>query len=357
MKKILFISVTVALSLVLSCVPTPTQPDNPTVVLVPDGTYVVCEGLWRQNNATVSYINPAGVVIRDAVSAVNPGLQLGDTASDILVENDTMWVVVNTSKSIEKFQMSTGKWLGRQYRTDNREPYRICRLNDSIAIVSNLYDDSISELNLRTMQERIQRITVGPAPEGVAVLENRVFVANSGLGDYRSSEPDAGTMYVLNNIDYTRISVVKGLPNIASIRTDATTNRVWASYRNLTSLRDSLGGVVCLHPISLQIIGHWRFASPRSIVLDPANGNLYVLHTNGISRINRTTTEIEHIVEYQSGNGNDVWYSLDYNSKTQELWVGNARSYVTDGQAIVFSTTGKEVARYDVGLNPTAFGF
>jgi hypothetical protein len=54
--------------------------------------------------------------------------------------------------------------------------------------------------------------------------------------------------------------------------------------------------------------------------------------------------------------GNDIWYSLGWWPSQSSLLVGNARSYVTDGEVLVLDRNGNERFRVAVGLNPTAFG-
>lgn len=340
-----------------SCLPTPDVSARNDGVLGDGGVYVVCEGLWRQNNSVLSWIGLDGTVVRDVVSAVNTSMDLGDTASDIVVRGDTIFIAVSTSRSIELFRKSTGAWIGRISAPQGAEPYRMALADDSTIFVTNLTDDSMTEVDIRNGRLRVERVSVGPAPEGIAVVRNRIFVANSGYGDLRSSETGAGTVDVYARSDLSRVRRIEALPNAAAVVADADRNRVWVSYRNLPSRKDEVGGVALLDASSFEILRRWSVDAPRGLSLDPRSGDAFVLHSLGVSRLRGTSDTMLTVIRHRSGSGSDVWYSLTYQSTTGTLWIGNARSYVTDGEVLAYDTTGKRLLTAPVGLNPTAFAF
>jgi len=340
-----------------SCLPTPDVSVRSDGVLGDGGVYVVCEGLWRQNNSVLSWVGRDGTVVRDVVSVVNASMDLGDTASDIVVRGDTIFVAVSTSRSIELFRRSSGEWLGRILAPVGSEPYRMALADDSTVFVTNLTDDSITEVDIRHGRLRVDRVPVGPAPEGIAVIRNRIFVANSGYGDLRSSEQGAGTVDVFARSDLSRVRRIDSLPNAAAIVADANRNRIWVSYRNLPSRKHELGGVALIDASSFEVLRRWKLDAPRGLALDRTSGDAFVLHSLGVSRLRGTADTMSIIIPHRSGSGSDVWYSLAYQPDGGTLWIGNARSYVTDGEVLAYDTTGKRLLSAPVGLNPTAFAF
>jgi hypothetical protein len=317
----------------------------------------VCEGLWRQNNATLSYVTPSGTSERDVVSSRNVDLRLGDTGSDILIHGDSVYVCASSSGSIEVFHRTTGTWQGRILFDRGREPYKLALLNDTSAVCSILNEDCIAEVHLRNLTVRVAKAPTGPAPEGVCVLGDKIYVANSGLGDLRSSEEGAGTVSILDARDLRVVNTVRGLPNVMSCTADPQRNRVWIVYRHLTSQPDSLGGVVLYDPSTNSIIDHQRYSAPKGLVVDPRTGVVYILHRNGVDRYDHGTRTATPLIDHVSGNGNDVWYSLGWWREQNILLVGNARSYVTDGEVIAIDLNGAIRFRTNVGLNPSAFSY
>lgn len=333
--------------LVSSCLPTPTDvPTSQGRIDVP-GTFVLCEGLWRQDNSTLWFIGDDGTVVRDVVGTINPGLRLGDTGTDVHVRGDSIWVVVSTSRSIELFHRRTGLWLARLRFDDLREPYAMAFVNDSVAVCTFLNDASIAEFNPRRMTVRVARAPVGPAPEGITVLSGRIFVANSGLGDLRQSEKGAGTVTVLDATDLSVVDSITALPNVRTVLADPRSGRVWCIYRHLVSKPDSLGGVIAYDPVAKTITEHYRLRAPTSACIDPRSGSLYVLHAGGVSMI--AGGVLRTILSRQN---NDAWYGLTWDPRTARLLIANARNYVTDGEVIVADTSGAIMRRVDVGINP-----
>ncbi|MFM8772045.1 MAG: hypothetical protein ACKOE4_08545 [Candidatus Kapaibacterium sp.] len=331
-----------------SCLPVPPDAAVDTARINGPGTFVLCEGVWRQDNATLCYIGDDGVRVGDVVSAVNIDLRLGDTGSDLLVRGDTMWVVVSTSRSIEMFHRRSGLWLGRLRFDDLREPYKMAFVNDSVAVCTFLNDASIAEFNARRLTDRVARVEVGPAPEGIAVVGGRIYVANSGLGDLRKNEKGAGTVTVLDASDLSVVGTIADLPNVQSIIADPTAARLWITYRSYPSQPEVPGGVVCYDLVQKRVAAQYRFTSVKGACIDRRSGTVYVMHGDGISAIRGSV--LSAVMKRAE---NEVWYGFGFDTRASRLLIGNARTYVTNGELIIADTTGVVLRRHDVGINPS----
>ncbi|MBU3678994.1 MAG: hypothetical protein FGM32_05240 [Candidatus Kapabacteria bacterium] len=331
-----------------ACLPVPPEDAIDSGRIDGPGTFVLCEGVWRQDNATLCYIGDDGTRVNDVVSAVNAELRLGDTGSDLLVRGDTMWVVVSTSRSIEMFHRRTGMWLGRLRFDDLREPYKMAFVNDSVAVCTFLNDASIAEVNARRLAVRVARVDVGPAPEGIAVVGGRIYVANSGLGDLRKSEKGAGTVTVLEASDLSVLDTISDLPNVQSIVADPAKTRIWITYRSYPSQSDVLGGVVAYDLTQRRIVGRYQFRSVKGACIDPRSGTLYVMHAEGISAIRSAV-----VSTVMKRPNSETWYGLGFDARASRLLIGNARTYVTNGEIVIADTTGVVIRRHDVGINPS----
>ena len=338
------------------CVPDPVAPANGSDPLVQGGVYVLCEGLWSQDNSTLSYLSPTGNVVRDVVSVYNSGTKLGDTSTDLVVKNDTLIIAVSTSKSICMVRKSDGKWLGRLSMVSG-QPYRLAMSSTGKLFCTNLNDDSITELDANSLTITVPRVAVGPAPEGIACADGKVYVAISGLGDLRKSEQGAGTVSVLSDYDLSVQTTFSDLPNVGEVCADASRHRVWVAYRHYASQPDSLGGIVEIDTRKDTIVHVWRMKVPTAIAVDSESGAVYVLNETGVVRIESNSPTPTLVAPHENKNGNDIWYSLGFDPIRKLIVVGNARSYVTDGEVILFRTDGTIEARLNVGINPTAFAF
>lgn len=338
----------------LRCVPAPTVPSDSAVFAAEaDAVWVLCEGLWRSNDSQLWHVGTQRVT-GDVVSMANLGERLGDTASDIVRNGDTLLIAVNGSRCIDAVDARTGQRLARIRLDGAKEPYRLALVNDSTLYCTNLNDDSMTEIDARSLRVRIAHIPAGPAPEGVDATAQIVAVANSGLGDLRRSEVDAGTVYIYRRSDMLRMHVITGLPNVSSVRIDEARRLLWVSYRHFPSQPDSLGGVVAYDLSTFAERVRRRFSAPRAIEIDPVNGEVVVLHADGIDAV--TLTSQRRIATHRSG-GDAVWYGMGLHPSDGTIWIGDAKSYLTPGDVVVLDRDGHEVRRLRVGRNPTAFVF
>lgn len=335
------------------------KPIDTKPTAVEAGAYILCEGLWRQDNATLSRFDArSGEVVNDFFSRVNVGLRIGDTANDMVLQGDTLFIAVSTSRSIEIIRASTGTWLGRIRLAGMRqEPRHIALVNDSTALVSNLNDDSVTEFDTRTFAIRRERVPVGPAPEGIASSGHYVFVANSGFGDFRAAEAKAGTISVLDGATRQEVKILTGLPNAGDVITNSTKTRLYAAYRNLPSKPDSLGGIVEYDTSTLQELRRWRMKSPFALALSSSGDSLFYLGAAGVEVLALRQQVPKPFVAIPKTESNALWYGLAVNPRTSELWICNARDYSVNGEVVVMRLGGEIVRRFDVGINPNTIIF
>ena len=166
--------------LTASCVSTPESPTDSNTY-ERGGVFVLCEGLWQQNNGAISYVRSDGQVISDLTLSMSDR-PLGDTPSDMVVLGDSIYVALNTAGRIGVIDKASGEWRGDVMIGLTRQPYRMAAAGGRL-YVTNLNDDSMTELQASPLQTLTARLEVGPAPEGIAVVNNKIYIAISGLGD------------------------------------------------------------------------------------------------------------------------------------------------------------------------------
>ncbi len=358
-----FLSLLLALALCLcSCESTPIQPEPTPVVLGQNGAYILCEGLWRQDNATLSrYSATTNTVTNDVFTRVNTGLRLGDTANDMLIVGDTLYIAVSTSKTIEALHIKTGLWVGRIQLTGRQEPRSLALVNDTTMVVSNLNDDSYSEFNPKTLTLRVARVPVGPAPEGITASGDRIFVANSGYGDFRANEPKAGTISVMQARTRTELQSLPDLPNAIEVTVRGT--MLYALYRNLPSLKDSSGnqipgGIVEYDLASLRELRRWRVRA-GDMRFSRNHDSLWFLNTSGAWLIGLAQSSAQPRLMIPRPT-NETWYGMAIHPQTGAVWLCNARNYQTNGEVILYQKSNDTYTiqqRFDVGLNPNTIVF
>ncbi len=347
-----FVSLCLLVALLGSCNDSIGVADDPKEFS--EGIYILCEGLWRQDNSTVShYDTQSSTIVNDVFGVNNPTLRLGDTGNDILVFGKKCFVAMSTSKSIEIFSIGTTKSLGRIVFDGKIEPRSLTILNDTLGYVTTLGDDSVIEFNPFTNKKK-NRIPVGPAPEGISHWKNLVFVANSGYGDFRSKEPLAGSVSVIDSkSNVVQKSFYVG-PNLLTTMVDTISNTLLCFYAHLPSKTDSLSGIVQYSLPALEELRRWRIPTARSISLID-NTTLLFLTKTGVSTLDTRSSETKPFEIIQNSELKDIWTGVSKqiirNSPT--IVISNSKNYSVNGSLLFYSTKGIFLKEVSVGLNPT----
>lgn len=362
MKNIL--SIILILAVFLSCIRTPTQPEDNTFITGNNGIFILCEGLWGSDNATLDRLDPSsGTIVNDYFRKANPGQRLGDTASDIEIKGDTVYVSVSTSSTIEVFSKINGKSFGRIFFPKNSQPRDIVIVNDTLAFVSLLFKNAIAKFNPSTLEFKGEVINVGPFPEGIARLGELIFVANSGYGDFFHTAEKAGTLSIISINQMREIANIFCGKNLIEVLANPKNQKIYAAYYNLPSLVDSLGGIIELDARTYQISRHWRMR-PTDIVLSPTMDTLYFLqgNTNAVSGVffialNKQNASIEQKIINKFPD--QIWYSLTISPDGSLIYVGNAKRFTTNGQLLIFRNKLDSIPLkiYPSGVNPNKILF
>jgi|YNPMSStandDraft_1061717.scaffolds.fasta_scaffold00025_46 DNA-binding beta-propeller fold protein YncE len=362
MKK--YISTFIAIVLLVSCVRTPNEPAENDFITGEHGLFILCEGLWGSDNATIDRCDLAsGVIINQYFRKANPGLRLGDTASDIAIKGDSVFVSVSTSSTIEVFNKINGKFIGRIFLLQNSQPRDIVIINDTVAYVTLLFKNAIAEFNPRTLSYTGKTIPVGPFPEGITFMNNYLFVANSGYGDFFHNAPKAGELSI---VDYQTGKEIKSIfcgKNLIEVIANPKNQKIYAAYYNLPSLVDSLGGIAELDSRSLEITRHWRLR-PTDLTFSPNYDTLYFLQGNTTSidgvyfiDLNKRVAQVERKIK--NINPNAIWYSLSISSDGGLILVGNAKRFTSNGELLIFKNQldSIPVKKFTTGINPNRIVF
>ncbi len=332
---------------------------NSNDISIPDTTnsnfaLILCEGLWGYNNSTVSKLNLIKFDVQnDFTSIVNKNFKIGDIGNDIALKGDTFFVVATTSKALEYFDVQDGKLLGYFAFEGNSAPRHLAVINDSIVSITDLYKDCVYILNISS--KKIEKtILVGPAPEFVEYFNGQLYVANSGYGDYRASEPKAGTLSIVDVNAGKEVANLFVAPNPIEIAIDGNRHRLFVSYNHLPSLKDSVGGIVLFDLLTLQRVKEWKFPFPRSLQIENETGKLFFLSGERVWSLNVDNNELEELIV--NPKPSEIWYSICVDTKNKYILVGNAKNYTVEGEVIIFDWNDKNATfkhKVTVGVNPS----
>jgi hypothetical protein len=323
---------------------------------------VLCEGLQGYDNSAISYINSAtGESIKEAYSHVNKGIRLGDTANDIVLFNDTLYVCSTIGNYIELIDIKTLKTIRRIEMPANSAPRKLV-VDTNFIYCSLLYESSLAVINKIT--DEIITITTGPQPEGIALLPNNIIIAaNSAYGDFNAHHPDAGTLSIVdlkNNVEIKKNFIG---PNVCEVLYNPKNNRIYAAYYNLPSTPEVTGGIVELSFPDFTTLRTWD-CNPFRMNLSYNGDSLFFISQKRSDRTN-TAASISYI-DLQSGNSaalvsfkqHDIYYALSVSPFDGSIWIGNALNHQTNGHIKNVNPYNQtNDIKFEVSLNPNKIIF
>lgn len=141
--------------------------------------FVLCEGLWQQNNAEVSAYNSRSKACIDDYYYRQNGQYLGDTGQDILCHDGFLYVSVSGSSYIAKLDLQGREVVRRAILPEEGQPRYLAAEGDYIYVT--LYSGRVAKLKASNL-DLVGYASVGKNPEGVVIYKDRLLVANSGWG-------------------------------------------------------------------------------------------------------------------------------------------------------------------------------
>ncbi len=359
---------TIYLSILLAfagCVADPVADEPSDLFESEAGVIVLNEGLWRMDNASLTFYDPVkGRTIDDWFATLNPGERIGDTGNEMVVRGDRLYVVMSESATIEVIALPSGRSLGRLRLPAGSSPRAVAFADDTTAWVSCLDEDAIYRWNPVTLALG-ERVEAGPAPEGMAVGTGRLFVANSGLGALRADEEGAGEVHVYDEIAGQRVGTIEVGGNLQELWSLPTTGRIYAFVG--TVLPDTTGGeLIEIDPTTLEITRRAPTPGAWTATLDPTAGEAWVITHNGVFR-----TELlpDGFVEEPlapelflsatfSTLTEEVPHSIGIDPRSGEVYIGYARGYFqAPGRVDRYGRGAVFLGSFTTGLNPVGLVF
>ncbi|HPN37172.1 MAG TPA: hypothetical protein PL041_02130 [Melioribacteraceae bacterium] len=346
MKRHFYLTLIIFASLFFACSKddqvTPPK-DNPLTSKY-QGVYIVNEGLYGQNNASLSFINITdNVVFNNIYEDANNSNSLGDTGNEMVIFGNKGYIAVDNSNKIEIINMDTFKSLGFIDLGGAGSPRDVVIVDSTLGYVTSLYNDKLVKFNPTTKQI-LKDIRVGGKPEAAVYANGKIYVTNSGFGN-------ENTVSVVDIITDSEIAKLKvGLnPRFAHTADDGTVYVVCSGQYDATG-RGGIYKIVNLTVTDSVIVNN----NPGESCLT-SNTQMIVANSFGLYKVNLSTMSIDSTPFVNAMDINPIFgviYSLGFDKKNNNLYCGNPKDFQQNGEIVVLNLSGTEIKRYNVGINP-----
>lgn len=332
-------------------------PDAPQPGTSVRGFYLVNEGNMGSNKCTLDYFDYfTGLYARNFYAERNPEVikELGDVGNDIGIYGSKLYVVVNCSHKVEVMDAATGVRLG-QIEIPNCRYVRFHRGN---AYVSSYVGPVLIDANapkgavykVDTLSLRVTgKVTVGYQPEEMEVIDDYMYVANSG--GYRAPDYD-NTVSVIQMIDFKQVQQIPVGINLHRLKKDRY-GKLWVTSRGDYMTRPSRLYVMQKKPGFNQMTvsdtipvacSNMAFFGDYMYYYATEWNNFTASNTISYGKIDIRTKEIVSRNFITDGTEKDITipYGIAIHPETGDIFITDAKNYVSSGTLYCFSPDGKK---------------
>lgn len=329
--------------------------DDPTVsgnVPLSNGMMVLCEGLFQQNNSSLSYVNfNNGSVINDFFFKTSERI-LGDTGNDIQRYGGKIYAVVNGSSTIEVISGVTGLSIKQIPMVEGgvpKQPRSVAFYQDKILV--SCYDGFVDVIDTTSLEVE-QRILVGSNPEGLAVFNDYLYVANSGGLNFPNVDSTVSVVNLTTFSEELKVTVGK---NPSGVAVDAAGDVYVISRGDYNTIPSRLNKI---NPMTYQVT---QFPFDASSITK-MNGNFLIGYADFSTGDNHVglfspVSDVLTNPTYVDVSSVQTVYGITYSPVLDKIFISDAKDFVTTGEVLEYDGSGSYLTSYSVGLNPSKVVF
>jgi DNA-binding beta-propeller fold protein YncE len=319
----------------------------------PIGMYLLNEGNMGSNKASIDYLDFCnGYYIRNIYGERNPHVikELGDVGNDIQVYGNRLYAVINCSHKVEVMDLRTCRRIGQvdipncRYIRFRGDKAYVSSYVGPVSIDPNAQLGAIFEIDTATLKIT-REVSVGYQPEEFEIIGNYLYVANSG--GYRAPDYDS-TLSVVDLTDFRQVKKIPVCVNPHRVRKDPY-NRLWITSRG--DHKDVQPQLICFSPIANSLLPITNAPTVSEMVMMGDSMYFYGVNwseqaaENNISYgiINVRTHELitDHFITDGTEKNIKIPYGIQVNPYNGDIYITDAKNYVSSGQLHCYSHEGK----------------
>ncbi len=339
-----------------SCMKDDVIPVTPYNLFGSRGVFIVNEGNYLYGNASLSYYDIESKEVINNIFAQSNGVPIGDVAYSMTIYNGRGYIVVNNSSYIHVIDANTLQHIGTI--EDLPSPRHIHFLSNEVALVSDLYARGISIIDPIEM-EVVGSIETGSqslpfnqhSTEQIVRIGNKVYT-NCWSFDNKVLVISTESLSVIDSIEVgvQPLSMVKDKNNNIWVMNDGGYSGNPFGHENPSLMRiNSATNTVELRlnfPSSNNMVGQ--------IAINPTGDSLYYINKDIYKmHIDDNALPTESFIQSDSRN----FRALAINPDNGDIFLSDAKDYMSEGAAYRYDPNGCVVDTIDVGIIPGSFCF
>ena len=360
------------LLLLLSCrgpeiiLPSEEEQRGDTMHTEVQGFYLLNEGNMGSNKATLDYYDyTTATYKRNIFAEANPDITqgLGDVGNDLRIYGNRLYAVINCSNLIEVMDATTAKHIGQINIPNCRylafaDGYGYCTSYAGPVQIGNTQIGYVAKFDTATLRI-VDTCHVGFQPDGLEVVGNRLYVANSG--GYLAPDYDS-TLSVIDLASFKQVATIPVAPNLHRVQADHL-GQLWVSSRG--DYFDTPSRLFCLslssttNSLDTLNIPVSNFCILGDSLYYISTEYSYETYEDVISYGIVDIRTHQLLTTYLITDGTTLVkpYGIAVHPTTREIYITDAGNYVTPGMLYCFSPQGSLQWSVRTGDIPSAICF
>lgn len=333
------------------------------------GFYLLNEGNMGSNKSTLDYYDySTGTYTRNIYGNSNPDVpkEMGDVGNDIAIYGSRLYAVINCSNKVEVMDVATARRIG-QIEIPN---CRYIKFHGQYAYVTSYagpveinpdYEQIgyVAKVDTTTL-EVVDRCLVGFQPDGIEIVDNKIYVANSG-GYMVPNYENTVSVIDLNTFEEDdRIEVAINLHYVMADKHGG----LWISSRG--DYYDNTSKLYCYDVRKRRMVAELDVPVSDMCI---EGDSIYIVsagwsHITSSYNVTYAVVDVnlkEKVTDNFITDGTDAKIKMPYgvavNPITKDIYVTDAKNYVNPGTLYCFDRDGVMKWSVRTGDIPAHFAF
>lgn len=351
-----------------SVLPPEVTPVTPQPVTSVEGFYLLNEGNMGSNQASLDYYDYAtGRYIKNIYAQANPDAvkELGDVGNDMGVYGSKLYAIINVSNKLEVMDANTAKRIKTitikncRYVIFNKGKAYVSAYDGDVVLGPGSPNGFVAEIDTATL-EITRTVAVGRQPEQMAVVGNKLYIANSG----GYSPPDyERTVSVIDLETFKKIKDIDVAINLHLVNADSDGDlyvssrgdyfETPANYYAIDTKTDAVKKTFNMAVNGCEIIGDtaYVYGSEWNYATGSWNVSYNMINTKTETVLNK------NFITDGTHTGIHMPYGLAIDPYSRNIYIADAKDYVSSGILHCYNKEGKRQFSVVAGNIPAHIAF